>query len=186
MIWATVSSWSCFCWLYRASPSLAAKNIINLISVLTIWWCPRVESSGPLDSIKSTLLLMTKHWPLIIWYPAISITTKNLSSVPEPCTLSPCLHRQPPLSFSRTTWCRHCPPPCVHITLVDGVCSRPSPGHYWLVVFLLLHRSLLLAQSPLIVSDISLHCLSCSSASQRLLLWDATLPKLLSLILEIH
>ena len=36
---------SCFCWLYRASPSLAAKNIINLISVLTIWWCPCVESS---------------------------------------------------------------------------------------------------------------------------------------------
>ena len=44
MIWATVSSWSCFCWLYRASPSLAAKNIINLISVLTSWWCPCVES----------------------------------------------------------------------------------------------------------------------------------------------
>ena len=43
MIWATVSSWSC--WLYRASPSLAAKNMINLISVLTIWWCPRIESS---------------------------------------------------------------------------------------------------------------------------------------------
>ena len=31
MIWATVSSWSCFCWLFRASPSLAAKNIINLM-----------------------------------------------------------------------------------------------------------------------------------------------------------
>ena len=45
MIWATVSSRSCFCWLYRASPSLAAKNIISLISVLTIWWCPCVESS---------------------------------------------------------------------------------------------------------------------------------------------
>ena len=40
MIWATVSSWSYFCWRYRASPSLAAKNIIHLISVLTIWWCP--------------------------------------------------------------------------------------------------------------------------------------------------
>ena len=26
-------------------PSLAAKNIINLISVLTIWWCSCVESS---------------------------------------------------------------------------------------------------------------------------------------------
>ena len=45
MIWATVSSQSCFCWLYRASPSLAAKNIINLILVLTIWWCSCVESS---------------------------------------------------------------------------------------------------------------------------------------------
>ena len=45
MIWATVSSRSCFCWLYRASPSLAAKNISNLISVLTTWWCPCVESS---------------------------------------------------------------------------------------------------------------------------------------------
>ena len=45
MIWATVSSWSCFCWLYRASTSLAAKNIINLISVSTIWWYPCVESS---------------------------------------------------------------------------------------------------------------------------------------------
>ena len=45
MVWATLSSWSCFCWLHRASPSLAAKNIINLISVLTIWWCPCVESS---------------------------------------------------------------------------------------------------------------------------------------------
>ena len=45
MIWATASSQSCFCWLYRASPSLAAKNIVSLISVLTIWWCPCVESS---------------------------------------------------------------------------------------------------------------------------------------------
>ena len=45
MIWATVSSRSCFCWLYRASPYLDAKNIINLISVLPIWWCPCVESS---------------------------------------------------------------------------------------------------------------------------------------------
>ena len=42
MFWATVSSQSCFCWLYRASLSLAAKNIINQISVLIIWWCPCV------------------------------------------------------------------------------------------------------------------------------------------------
>ena len=36
MIWAMVNSQSCVYWLYRASPSLAAKNIINLILVLTM------------------------------------------------------------------------------------------------------------------------------------------------------
>ena len=45
MIWATVSSWSCFYWLYRTSSSLMAKNIINLILILTILWCPIAESS---------------------------------------------------------------------------------------------------------------------------------------------
>ena len=45
MIWTTINSRSCFCWLYRASSSSAAKNIINLISVSTIWWCSCVESS---------------------------------------------------------------------------------------------------------------------------------------------
>ena len=39
MIWDIVSSRSCFWWLYGASPSLAAKNITSIISVLTIWWC---------------------------------------------------------------------------------------------------------------------------------------------------
>ena len=38
-------SQSCFCWLYRASPPLAARNISTQISVLTIWWWPCVESS---------------------------------------------------------------------------------------------------------------------------------------------
>ena len=45
MIWATFSSRSCFCWLYRVSASLAAKNVISLISVLTIWWSPCVVLS---------------------------------------------------------------------------------------------------------------------------------------------
>ena len=51
---------------YRASPSLVAKNIINLILVLTIWWCPCVESIfhlvgrqcllWPVHSLDKTLL----------------------------------------------------------------------------------------------------------------------------------
>ena len=65
MIWATVSSQSCFYWLNRAFPSLTAKIIINLISVLTIWWCPCVESCvvgrvyllWPVHSLGKTLLV---------------------------------------------------------------------------------------------------------------------------------
>ena len=67
MVWAIVSSRSCFCWLYRASPSSAAKNIIYLISVLTIWWCPCVKLSRvigigcllwPACSLYKTLLAL--------------------------------------------------------------------------------------------------------------------------------
>ena len=36
MIWAKVNSRSYFCWLDTISPSLATKNAINLISVLTV------------------------------------------------------------------------------------------------------------------------------------------------------
>ena len=45
MIWATVSYRSYFCCLYKASSSSATKNIINQIFILTIRWCPCVESS---------------------------------------------------------------------------------------------------------------------------------------------
>ena len=70
MFWATVSSWSCFCWLYRAFPSLAAKNIINLILVLTIWWCPCVEPS--LHCWKRVFAMtcekeMTTHSSVLAW-----------------------------------------------------------------------------------------------------------------------
>ena len=55
MTWARVSSQFCFCWLSRASPSLAEKNIINLISGLTIWWCPCVEPNRFLEGTNRTL-----------------------------------------------------------------------------------------------------------------------------------
>ena len=46
MVWVTVSYQSCCCcWPHRTSPSLAAKNIINQILVLTIWWSPYVHLS---------------------------------------------------------------------------------------------------------------------------------------------
>ena len=55
---------------YSASPSLAAKNIINLILVLTIWWCPCVESSLVLleegvcyDQQICQKIWKTQQWP---------------------------------------------------------------------------------------------------------------------------
>ena len=47
MVWATVSSWSCFCWLYRASPSLATKNIINVYICVNVHICVYVYISSP-------------------------------------------------------------------------------------------------------------------------------------------
>ena len=57
MILATVSSQSCLCWLYRSSPSFSANNIINLISMSTVWWCPRIESSLALQVVVFVQLL---------------------------------------------------------------------------------------------------------------------------------
>ena len=65
MIWAIVSSQSCFCWLCRASPSLAAKNIINLSSVLTVLWCPCVESS--LELLKESVCSLWSKSHICTW-----------------------------------------------------------------------------------------------------------------------
>ena len=80
MTWATVSSQFCFCWLYRASSSLAEKNIINLISGLTIWWCPCVESNRLLEGTNRTLCTpgerssdSRRDWPRLAWeWPGVS------------------------------------------------------------------------------------------------------------------
>ena len=62
-----------FFWLYRAFPFLAAKNIINLILVLTIWWCPCVESSLVLLEegvcYDQCILLAKLYWPLPCFIP---------------------------------------------------------------------------------------------------------------------
>ena len=68
MIWATVSFQSCFCWLYRVSPSLAAKNIIILISVLTIWWCPCIESSFNITVIQVYTLSSNAEEAEVEWF----------------------------------------------------------------------------------------------------------------------
>ena len=87
MIWATVGSQSCFCWLYRASPSLAAKNIISLISVLTIWWFPCVESS---------LVVLFAMTSVFSWQSSVSLCPASF------CTPRPNLPVTPGISWLPT------------------------------------------------------------------------------------
>ena len=89
MIWATVSSRSCFCWLYRASPSLAAKNIINhtyyILHVQRRCWFlfPMTDltslSPHPLgckekQPTKLTILKCSSGWFLsLFWFKALPL-----------------------------------------------------------------------------------------------------------------
>ena len=89
MIWPTVSSQSCSCCLYRASLTLAAKNIINPISVqfssvtqsgLTL--CNLQHARSPCPS--PTLRIHPNPCPLSQWcHPTISSSVIPFSSCPQ-------------------------------------------------------------------------------------------------------
>ena len=73
MIWATVSSQSCFYWLYSATPSLVAKNIINPdtdhleMSMCRVFSCAigRGCLLWPVHSLGKTLLAFAFLWWLV-------------------------------------------------------------------------------------------------------------------------
>ena len=95
MIWARISWQSCFCWLYSSSPSLTPSNIINLILVLSIWWCPCLESSLVLlkrmfvmtiaflwqNSVSLCPTLLCTPWPICLWF-QLSLDFLRLPSSP--------------------------------------------------------------------------------------------------------
>ena len=97
MIWATVSSWSCFCWLCIPSPSLAGKNIVDLISVLTIWWCPHVES-----------FLVLLEWVFAMtcafsWQNSISLCPASFCTPRPNVPITPAVSWLPTFAFQSTT-----------------------------------------------------------------------------------
>ena len=99
MIWVTVSFWSCFCWLYRVSPSLATKNIINLISVLTMMSMCRVFSCvvgrgsllWPVCSLEKTISLCPSSFctprpnlpvtPDVSWLPTFAFQSPIMKQI---------------------------------------------------------------------------------------------------------
>ena len=83
------NSRSCFCWLYRASPSLATKNIINLILVLTIFaqihvhWVechPNISSSIPPLHLLPSMFLSIRIFSMSWLFPSDGQSTKALAS----------------------------------------------------------------------------------------------------------
>ena len=95
MIWAIVSSWSCFSWLYSVSPSLVAMNINNLISVMIIRWGPCVESS--LCSWKRLFAMASAFfWQNSVrLFPASFCTPRSNLSVTPGISWLPILHSSP-------------------------------------------------------------------------------------------
>ena len=128
MIWATVSSQSCFCWLYRASPSLAAKNRINLISVLTIWWHPCVESSLVL---LPDVFAMTSAFS---WQNSISLCPASCR-IPRPnLPVTPGISWLPTFAFQSPKWKGH----LLGVLVLKGLVGLHRTfqlqllQHYWL------------------------------------------------------
>ena len=128
---AVRSSWSepqsapgCFCWLYRASLSLAAKNIISLISVLTVWWCPCVESS--LVLLEECVMTSAFSWQnsISLCPASFHIPRLNLPVTPGVCWL-------PTITFQS---------PIMKRTSFFGVSSKRFCGSYRTVQLQLLQR----------------------------------------------
>ena len=106
MIWATVSSQSCFCWLCRDSPSLAAKNRINLILVLTIRWC--------LLCCWKRVFTMTSAFS---WQNSISLCPVSFCALRPDLPVTPGISWLPSFAFQS---------PMMKRTSIFGVSSRRS------------------------------------------------------------
>ena len=139
MIWATVRLW--LFWLYRASPSLAAKNIINLILVLALWWCPCVESSLVLFKEGFAMTSAFSWWNSISLCPASSCTlrpnlpvTPGMSWLPTFAFQSPIMKRTSFMGVSSRRSCRS------HRTVQLQLLQRYWSGHslgvpwYWILL----------------------------------------------------
>ena len=174
MIWDTVSSQTCFCWLYRASPSLASNNTINLILVLTIWWCPCVESSLVLleEGVAMTSEFSWQNsvslWPASFCTPRPNLpVTLDISWLPIFAFQSPIMKRTSFMGVNSRTYCRSSQ------NCSNSASSALRLGHSWITVIL---NGLPWKRTEIILSFLRLHP---STAFWTLLLTMMATPFLL-------
>ena len=93
MIRATVSSWSCFCWLYRVFPSSAAKNV-------SIWF--QYWPSGDVQ-IKSLLLCCWKRvfamTSALSWQNSVTLCPASFCTPRPSLPVIPGTSSLPPFAF---------------------------------------------------------------------------------------
>ena len=120
-----ISSQSCFWWLYIASPSLAAKNIISLIWVLTIWSCPRVESSLVLLDEEVSLTTVFSWQNYVSLCPASFCTAGGNLLITPGISWLPTFEFQSPMMKRISSWGvssrRSCRSSYDHSTLASSV-----------------------------------------------------------------
>ena len=123
MIWATVSSQYCCCWLYRASPSLVAKNIINLILVLAIWWYPCVEPSLVL---LEEVFAMTSAFS---WQNSISLCPASFHTPRPNLPVTPGVSWLPTFAFQPPVMKRY----LFWVLVLKGLVGLLRPVQLWLI-----------------------------------------------------
>ena len=79
MIWAKISSWSYFCWLCRASPSLAAAAAKSLQSCPTL--CDPIDGSPPGSPVPGILQARVLEWGAIAFSAIFSYKEFNQSDI---------------------------------------------------------------------------------------------------------
>ena len=92
MIWDTVSPWTCFCWLYRGSPSSATNNTNNLILVCVELSLVLLEESVCYVWVASCCAMYDNwRWKytmiLTIWLNQSNIMIKYNMNSSDPCPL---------------------------------------------------------------------------------------------------
>ena len=137
MIWDTVSSWSVFADCIELLHLLTAKNIINLILELTIWWHPCVQSSLVLLE-EGFAMASAFSWQNSVCLSSFCIPKLNLPITPNITWLSTFAFQSPMMKMTSLLVMTS---PKWHLLVLEGLVSLHTTVQIQLLRhYLLEHR----------------------------------------------